>query len=260
MLTTALSYRLIAGDLDRSLATTAKQPLVARETAYYLENIGNVKSIDDFLSDDRLFKYAMKAFGLKDMDYAKAFMRKALTEGVEDEKSFANKLADPRYREFVEAFNFVRYGEETTTLTRAREGTVDRYMRQTLEETAGTQNEGVRLALYFSRKAQDVDSVFEILGDRALAQVVQTALGLPAAAMAGNIDKLAATISDRIDLEDFKDPAKLEAFIQRFTTMWEVSNPSTPQAAPSLLISEPRQIGLGIDILTSLQNLKIGNL
>ena len=56
---------------------------MALETAYYLKHIGDVKSIDDFIKDTRLFNYAMKAFGLEDMAYAKAFMRKVLVEGVE---------------------------------------------------------------------------------------------------------------------------------------------------------------------------------
>ena len=98
MLTTAATYRMVANDLARSLDTTSKRPDVARETAYYLKNIGNVKSIDDFLGDDRLFAYAMKAFGLQDMSYAKAFMRKVLTEGIDDRRSFANSLTDVRYR------------------------------------------------------------------------------------------------------------------------------------------------------------------
>ena len=112
-----------------------------------------MKSIDDFLADDRLFTYAMKAFGLGDMAYAKAFMRKVLEGGIDANESFANSLADKRYRDFAETFNFARYGEATTVFTRAGQGTVDNYVRQALEENAGAQNEGVRLALYFQRKA-----------------------------------------------------------------------------------------------------------
>ena len=110
MLTTAAAFDLTANNLTRSLENTARQPLVARDTEYYLENISNVTSVDDFLADDRLYRYAMKAHGLEDMTYAKAFMRKALEEGIDDPQSFANSLADSRYREFVEVFNFQRYG------------------------------------------------------------------------------------------------------------------------------------------------------
>ena len=48
----------------------------------------------------------MKAHGLEDMTYAKAFMVKALKEGVADPDSFANKLTDKRYAEFVTSYQF----------------------------------------------------------------------------------------------------------------------------------------------------------
>src|SRR5690606_30405707 len=99
VVSTYVSYRLIARDIDRSLQKVGTQPAVARETKYYLDNISKVKSIDEFVSNTRLFKYAMKAFGLQDMDYAKAFMKKALEGGVKDADSFANKLSDKRYAE-----------------------------------------------------------------------------------------------------------------------------------------------------------------
>ena len=76
------AIRLISRNLVRSLEQTARKPEVARETTYYLAHIGDVKSIDEFLNDDRLFSYAMKAHGLSDMVYAKAFLRKVLTEGI----------------------------------------------------------------------------------------------------------------------------------------------------------------------------------
>ena len=98
MVSTYTSYQLITRDIDRSIDQIEKQPVTKRETEYYLANITKAKSIEDFLGDDRLFKYAMKAFGLKDMDYAKAFMKKVLTEGIEDPDSFANSLTDKRYR------------------------------------------------------------------------------------------------------------------------------------------------------------------
>ena len=95
MLTTIASFSQIARDLDRSLETTSQQPAVARETAYYLENISKVKSTEEFLEDDRLFNYAMTAHGLAEMSYAKAFMRKVLDEGVDANDSFANGPCRP---------------------------------------------------------------------------------------------------------------------------------------------------------------------
>ena len=70
MTTTYTSYKLIAADLATSLERVAEQPDVKRETEYYLSKIGEVKSIDDFFADSRLYNYAMKSHGLEDMAYA----------------------------------------------------------------------------------------------------------------------------------------------------------------------------------------------
>ena len=258
MLTTVANFELITRDLDRTLKTTANEPVVARESEYYLANITKVKSIDDFLGDDRLFRFAMKAHGLGDMAYAKAFMRKALEGGVDDPESFANSLVDKRYRDFVEVFNFVRYGDTAIAFDRTQQGTVDRYVRQSLEESVGNTNEAVRLALYFERKAADINSPYDILADRALTQVVQTALGIPAMSSQQNIDRQAETILAKLDLEDFQDPAKVRDFTRRFAALWDTSNPTTSTPVPSIVIGGAIEFGISATLLSQLQGLKPG--
>ena len=98
MTTTYTSYKLISADLSTSLKRVSEQPDVKRETEYYLSKIGSIKTIDEFFADSRLYNYAMKAHGLEDMAYAKAFMRKVLTEGVDNKDAFANQLSDTRYK------------------------------------------------------------------------------------------------------------------------------------------------------------------
>jgi hypothetical protein len=144
VISTYTSYRLIAQDIPKSIERIASQPQVARESENFLSRISEIKSIDEFMADTRVFNYAMKAHGLEDMSYAKAFMRKVLTEGVDDESAFANQLADTKYRDFAEAFNFARHGETATIFSSAQQGTVDKYHRLTLEEEAGADNTGVR--------------------------------------------------------------------------------------------------------------------
>ena len=257
MINTYLSYQLITRDMASSIERIQTQPMVSRETAYYLENIGKVKTMEEFVADDRLFRYAMKAHGLEDMAYAKAFMVKALKEGIDEEDSFANKLTDKRYRDFVNTFNFARYGAETTSFYSPTTGTVEKYLRQTLEEEAGSQNEGVRLALYFQRKAGSLKSYYEILADPALAQVVRTALGFPPTLAQANIDKQAAMIEERLALEDLKDPAKLEEFLKRFTTMWEIQNPSNPmQNSIAALFAQPAEAGISTDVLLTIAQMR----
>lgn len=372
MLSTAMSYRLITRDIDKSLDRVGNQAAVKRETAYFEANIGKVKSVDEFLGNTRLFNYAMKAFGLSDMAYAKGFMKKVLTEGVSDPASFANKLTDKRYAEFAKvfdfvthgeqttsfnaaldgttnnyiaratgngilkeseavkqetayfsenivkvesiddfladqrlvdyalrafridalelgradlmkileggvsdpdspankhadenvakfakAFDFVAFGEETTTHVAPRDVTVAGYMRQTLEENAGTDNEGVRLALYFQRKAPDISSFYQILSDPALAAVVRTALGFPDSFAQADIDRQVTAMEKRLDIEDFTDPERLEKFLSRFSAMWDVNNNAPATASPALaLLSGSASFGISGDTLMAIATLK----
>ena len=372
MFNTYMSYHLITRDLPRSLDRVEKQPVVQRDTEYYLANIGKVTSAEELVNDYRLFNYAMKAHGLEDMAYAKAFMLKALKEGVEDPDSFANKLIDKRYAEFVRSFNFAKHGENATSFTLAgqpvvelylgmhavpgsppsefhlqesahyaanigkvksidqflhrdservltfaleafgledaiddkafirkileggvedpdsfankqedeawakfaaafdfarlgehatthnlaRQPSVDKYLRQTLEENAGMENEGVRLALYFSRKASEITNAYQILGDKALATVARTLLGLPDAVAQMDVDQQAKLFEQRIDFEDFQDPAKLEKLLTRFTAMWEAVNPTVSPQSMMLSLFQPVEFGISQDTLLSIAMMK----
>lgn len=257
MISTFAGYSNVTSDMTRSLNQVREQPLVQRETEYYLENIGNVDTIEELIEDTRLFNYAMRAHGLGDMTYAKAFMVKVLEEGRDSEDSFANSLADTRYREFAETFDFHRYGSSATTFGRAQEGVVDQYLRQTLEEDAGATNEGVRLALYFERKAPELETIYSILADRALGVVVRTALGLPETTALLDIDKQVELIAEKLNLEDLKDPAKLDEFLKRFTNLWELANPSTNQSQTAgLLFGQSEQFGISTELMLTIQQLK----
>ncbi|MGY4630055.1 DUF1217 domain-containing protein [Bradyrhizobium sp. USDA 4486] len=259
MLSTIADYTRLTTDMSKSMTQVATQPDVSRDTDYFLSHIGNVKTIDDFLNDYRLYSYAMKAYGLSDMTYAKAFMRKVLTEGVSDQDAFANKLSDTRYRQFATAFNFAALGEQATSTTAATTGTATQYVTQTLEENAGNQNEALRLALYFTRKASTITNAYQILADKALTQVVQTAMGWSSTISSSDIDAQAKMITDKIDLTDFQDPTKVTKFVQRFAAMWDATQAQSDNStnpALALIAGAPTSVNLDTDMLTTLQNIR----
>src|SRR5690348_7968356 len=114
-LTAVTVLQMVDRNLAQSQANTAADPTVKRETSYYLANIGNVKTSSDFVNNYQLLSYAMTAFGLSDMIYAKAFMQKVIDGGVTDSNSLANKLTDPRFKAFAEAFDFADKGADATS-------------------------------------------------------------------------------------------------------------------------------------------------
>ncbi|MBZ8131794.1 DUF1217 domain-containing protein [Afifella sp. IM 167] len=257
MVSTYVTYQRIAANLDQSLTLTASKKSVQLESDYYLSKIGDVKSVEEFLGDTRLFKFAMTAFGLEDMAYAKGMIRKVLEEGVSDPTSFANRLNDDRFLDLATVFDFTTNGENTTATTAARQGVVDKYVRQTMEVNAGEENDGVRLALYFQRAAPKVESAYGLLADDALWEVVKTVYGFPDEMANADIDKQAAAVEKRLDIEDLKDPEKLAQLLVRFTNMWDVTQNVEPSPILNLFTNSSTP-SIGLDLVMTLHNLKHG--
>jgi hypothetical protein len=191
------------------------------------------------------------------MAYAKAFIKRVLTEGIDDPDSMANRLTDARFRELAETFNFARYGSTATVFTRTKEGIVDRYLNQTLEAEAGETNQGLRLALYFNRKASTVTNAYSLMGDQALLKVTQVALGLSASTSALDIERQKEIIDKKLDVADLKDPEKLEKFLTRFAVLWDIENPQTDTSSSPVvnLFNTTSSAAMSVDLLQQMQNL-----
>ncbi|WP_298875916.1 DUF1217 domain-containing protein [uncultured Bradyrhizobium sp.] len=174
MVSTYFSYSYIARNLTQSLTRVAQQSDVSREAAYYKANIGKVHSADDLMNDYRLYHYVTKAYGLEDMAYAKAFMKKVLQSDLADPKSFANTLIDKRYRDFAAAFSF---DGGTTKVAQSESQTDDMIglytaaMKSNVDAVAAD-------AKYYNVKIGTVTSVDQLLNDDHLRNYVASAFGI----------------------------------------------------------------------------------
>jgi hypothetical protein len=173
MVSTYLDYNLIARDMKVSLKRVSEQTVVARDMQYYKENIGNVSSVDAFLDDYRLYSYAMTAFGLGDMIDSVAFMRKVLESDLSDASSFANNLADDRYREFALAYSFS--GGTAVSQTEAQLDEIIGLYDTSILNIAETQKEETR---YYNIMIDKITSVDQLLNNDRLRAYVFTAYGI----------------------------------------------------------------------------------
>ncbi|WP_342108179.1 DUF1217 domain-containing protein [Methylobacterium sp. SI9] len=469
MFSTFTDYRILTSNFSASVTKKASEPATKKDIQYFQDNIGKVKTIDDFLGNQRLYTFAMKAYGLDDMIPNKGFIRKVLLgEADANGRILVNRLQDSRYQDFAAAFNFREYGDDpakpmklddetralidqfgglktvqqkrgeydietentvdyvyklaeytktpediaadsklsafvrtavglppasadddawtqarqieskfdattfqdpglmvdvidhyraarqagrkaiidpyyrpvgtyaasgaeigklkdyvrvkltaahsaqdivndpivtnvlanvlglpadmtsrktedqakligqkldvaslqdpkklnglldkfTALRDDARTATVNSYIQQSMEDDAGAENEGTRLALYFRRKVGTVKSAYGLLADPALAEVVRTAIGLPAEAAKSSIETQARLVERKIDLSSLKDPAKLDQFIKRFTLLWDSKQNASPAPAFALLTNSVS--ALDSDVLLSLQNIRGG--
>ena len=207
-----------------------------------------------------LFSYAMKAYGLEDMTYAKGLMTKVLQGGTTSSTALANTLTDKRYLAFATAFDFAGQGTAATQATAATTGTTAKYVEQSLEDTQGKQNQGVQLALYFTRNAASITNIYGLLADKNMLKVVQTAFGLPASATA-DIDAQATTLGKLVKVSDLQDLAKVQKIAERFTAMWDLGGNNTASGAADVtqvFAASSSSAGFSSDLLLSLQGLKLG--
>jgi len=173
MVSTYLSYDLINRDIKGNLQRVATSQQVERERAYYNENIGKITNLEDFLKDYRLYSYAMKAHGLEDMTYAKAFMKKVLESDLSDTNSFANKLTDQRYRQFATAFQFSS-GTAVTQTGRQMDTVIDKFKASIETEATSVAAE----TTYYKANIGSVTSVDQLLNNERLRNYVLKAFDL----------------------------------------------------------------------------------
>ena len=180
--------------------------------------------------------------GLDPRKVSDDFLKKAFASDLNDKKSFVNSQSDSRFAEIVSSFNFDSKGNVARlsmmgpqTRDEFRE-TQANYVRQSLEQQQGEMNPGVRLALYFQRKAGDISSAYDILADKALSEVFRTTFNLPDSMAAMPIDQQAKFVDKFMKIKDLSDPAKVTKLLDRFTAMYDIKNSqSTGQVQSPLL-------------------------
>jgi hypothetical protein len=241
--TIVTQYTLKNGGGVASGATpNQQQSLATTESTYYANTIGTITNVDDFLKDNRLVTYALNAFGLTGDKLSTTQLRTILTSDPTDPKSFINQPVNAQYRALDVAFNFGTDGKTLDVPSKVLQdrsqllATSDGYVEQTMETEAGNQSTGVQLALYFLKKAPTITSAYQILGDKALLQFTETALGLSSYMSEADIDTQAAMITKKLKLADLQDPKKLNKLIVQFSALYDVTNSDASQTSPIVQI------------------------
>jgi hypothetical protein len=208
---------------SRAGAAPEQQAAAQAESTYYMSAIGKVESVDELIADPRLVSYLATAYGLTAEPLSADLLRNVLTSDPFDRNSFVGRLTNKGFRDLAAAFNFNADGSiarapEAQAQTRGEIIRVaDLYLRAAVQATAAGGNPRLPLSLYFSRKAQIIDSPFDILSDRALFDVTRTALGLPDTMADASTDAQAAILNRLLNFGDFRDPETVQQFLTQFT-------------------------------------------
>ncbi len=228
----------------------------------FSKSIVKVKTVDELLADKTLTEFILVANNIDPKTLDKTALRKAFTADPEDVKGFLNTPAGEKFKAMVNVFNFDAKGNLTTAKIEAgqnkgaRLATNDLYLHQTLESQQGASNEGVRLALYFQRKAPQVNSVYDIMSDPALYNVIKTTYSLPSSMSNMDVTRQAKMLEKLFPIKDLHDGGKVNNLLKRFSAVYDAANGVNTTSAASAILTRGSGIGMSADLMLSIAQLK----
>lgn len=227
-----IGWKLLNRTMETQQSALSQSTEISRDTAYFEATISKVETAEQLVSDRRLLRVALGAYGLQDDLDNKYFIRKILEEGTRDSDALGNKLADDRYSQFSAAFGFDQFsGANTYSPAFARE-VVDRFNRASFEQAVGNLDDSLRIALYADHTLPELaadDSAtedsrwFTVMGVPALREIFQTALNLPSSFSQLDLDQQLDVFREKSEarfgvseVADFADPELREKLVEQY--------------------------------------------
>lgn len=252
-------WKFLTRTLETQQAAFDKAPALQRDLAYFRDRIGAVATAEDLVSDRRLLRVTLEAFGLGADINSRAFIRKVLEDGTTDPRALANRLSDRRYQALSLALGLSGEGQPGTRSTGFADRIAAQVTERRFEEALGTSNQSLRLALALRRdlvalaKQPGSENArwFTVMGTPPLRKVFETAFGLPPAFAALDIDRQLVVFRSRAaaafgepGVAQFAEPKRLEQLVRQFLVRDELrgtgSGVAPGSVALQLLQSMPR--------------------
>jgi len=211
-----LALRLAQTNRTRELATTAREPEIARDVRAFREAVAKATTPEEALANPAVLKVLLTANGLADQVPYTALAKRVLLSDPADGNSLVNKLANTRWTSAVKSMEFATKGldvlRDPQVLTTLADGFVEVSWRKALEKSTP----GLSDALDFRERAASFTSALGILGDPVLRRVVTTTLGIPKEIAFQELNAQERAITTRLDVKRLQEPRFVDIFSQRY--------------------------------------------
>ena len=245
-------WKFLGRTLETQKEAFTASPLLQSDTEYFRQKIGTVTTAEGLVSDRRLLKVALGAFGLDGDIDSKYLIRKVLEDGTLDASALANKFSDKRYLALSKAFGFGDYATPSTQISDFPDKIIAGYNDRQFEIAVGDQDNTMRLALALGRDlgdlagkgTSDTTKWYSVMGTPNLRTVFETALGLPSSFAAIDIDTQLSTLQDKTEqmfgdssVAQFSDPEKMDKLVRTFLVRSELQGTAGGSAAQSAALT-----------------------
>jgi len=239
-----LAMQLAEQNKTKEIATTAKEPLIARDIAAFSVAVTAAKDPAALLKNPAVMKVLLTANGLADQLSYTGLARKALVSNVNDPKALVNQLTDTRWKTVVQTYDFANKGLSILQNPKVIRTLADAYAEVTWRKSLDAATPGLSNALSFRQSAGSITSLDQILGDPILRKVITTTLGIPEQIAFQSLPTQEKAISSQIDITKFRDPKFVESFTQRYLIAAGAKASTATRSTPDLTMLAVKAQGL----------------
>ncbi|MEM7637641.1 MAG: DUF1217 domain-containing protein [Pseudomonadota bacterium] len=245
---------------DKQLETYSASPQIQRDIDYFKEKFAQPISVEDFVTDPRLRRISLTAFGLNGEEWKTGYIRNILEQVQEPDSTFLQRLNNPQYTSFAEALEPAN--GQINLITSEIDTIAARYAAESFELAVGQQDDTMRLSLNYqdgigelvTEGSTDEAVLFKLLGSTPIRTVLETALGIPADISQLDVDRQAEFLDDRLksqfginSVQDLKSPEVVEQVLQRYQILAGINQnlSATSSASTALVLLGNAAAGFG---------------
>lgn len=247
-------YNFLQSTYDRQLTTFADSPQIQNDRAYLEERLSARIAVEDLLSDRRLLRISLTAFGLAGEETKGGLVRRVLESAADLDDSLLQRLNNPDYERFAEVFGTNAEGNISISAEAVSDIT-QQFERESFEVAVGEVDADQRLSLNYQSDIEtlvgadssDTAILFRLLGNVPVRRILEGALGLPEAIRTLPIERQAEVLQEQLqsklgisDLNDLTSAENIDRVVTRFHAIRAAAqgpNSLTPGAVALTLLT-----------------------
>jgi len=207
----------------------------ASDIAYFQSVAPTLTTPAALLSNYRALSFVCTAYGLGSEVDQTAILKQLMTQNPNASTSLAQQLSDNNYRVFATAMS--NWSPPPFSSATGINAAIAGYQQNSFDTSVGTDSTSLQSAMYFTQNAKGVTSLYQLMSDPALLNVVTTALGIPSAFGNLSFQQQVNILKPRVDMSQFSTAAGVATFVNKYLAMDQLNQITSGATASSPLLA-----------------------
>jgi hypothetical protein len=207
----------------------------AADIAYFQKIAPTLTTPDALLKNYRALTFVATAYGLGSEVDQTAILKKLMTQDPKATTSLAQQLSDNNYRNFAAAMSV--WAPPPFSSQSTIDAAIAGFKQHSFDTSVGTDSTSLQSAMYFTQNAKGVTSIYQLMSDPALLNVVTTALGIPAAFGNLSFQQQVDILTPRVDMKQFATTAGVATFVNKYLAMDQLNQITSGATASDPLLA-----------------------